>query len=106
MIFSSPAKINRGFNVIKKRSDGFHDIETVFQFLDWGDEIDFNFDVNNSQVACPEVEEENNLAFKALHLLKSKFKIKNEVSIKIKKNIPLGSGLGGGSSMPLQSFWY
>ena len=98
MIFSSPAKINRGFNVIKKRSDGFHDIETAFQFLDWGDEIDFNFNVNNSQVTCPEVEEENNLAFKALHLLKSNFKIKNEVSIKIKKNIPLGSGLGGGSS--------
>ena len=98
MIFSSPAKINRGFNVIKKRSDGFHDIETAFQFLEWGDEIDFNFNVNNSQVACPEIEEENNLAFKALHLLKSNFEIKNEVSIKIKKNIPLGSGLGGGSS--------
>ena len=47
MIFSSPAKINRGFDVLKKRSDGFHDIETVFQFLDWGDEIDFNFNVNN-----------------------------------------------------------
>ena len=45
MIFSSPAKINRGFNVLKKRSDGFHDIETAFQFLDWGDEIDFNFNV-------------------------------------------------------------
>jgi 4-diphosphocytidyl-2-C-methyl-D-erythritol kinase len=98
MIFSSPAKINRGFNVIKKRSDGFHDIETTFQFLDWGDEIDFNFNVSNSQVTCPEVEEKNNLAYKALHLLKSNFKIKNEVSIKINKNIPLGSGLGGGSS--------
>ena len=98
MIFSSPAKINRGFDVLKKRSDGFHDIGTVFQFLDWGDEIDFNFNVNNSQVTCPAIDEENNLAYKALHLLKNKFKIKKEVSIKIKKNIPFGSGLGGGSS--------
>lgn len=98
MIFSSPAKINRGFNVLKKRSDGFHDIETVFQFLDWGDEIDFNFNVNNSQVVCPAIDEKNNLAYKALCLLKNNFKIKKEVLIEIKKNIPFGSGLGGGSS--------
>ena len=39
MKFISPAKINLGLSVLKKRSDDFHDIETVFQFLDWGDEI-------------------------------------------------------------------
>ena len=51
MIFSSPAKINKGFNVIKKRSDGFHEIETNFQFLEWGDEIEFNFETNISNVS-------------------------------------------------------
>ena len=111
MIFSSPAKINKGFNVIKKRSDGFHDIETNFQFLEWGDEIEFNFETNISQVSCPGIKEENNLAYKALNLLKKNFKIDKEVTIKIKKNIPLGSGLGGGSSNAatvlhvLNKFW-
>ena len=98
MIYRSPAKINRGFNVLKKRSDGFHDIETNFQFLEWGDEIIFDFDTKISKVYCPEVEEKNNLAYKAIQLIKETFKINKEVSIKIKKNIPVGSGLGGGSS--------
>jgi 4-diphosphocytidyl-2-C-methyl-D-erythritol kinase len=111
MIFSSPAKINKGFNVLKKRSDGFHDIETNFQFLEWGDEIEFNFETNISKVFCPGIKEENNLAYKALNLLKKNFKIDKEVTIKIKKNIPLGSGLGGGSSNAatvlhvLNKFW-
>ncbi len=111
MIVTSPAKINRGFNVLKKRPDGFHEIETFFQFLEWGDQIDFNFDANISKVSCLEVDEKNNLAYKALNLIKENFKINREVSIKIKKNIPIGSGLGGGSSnaatvlMMLNKFW-
>ena len=111
MIFISPAKINRGFNVLKKRSDGFHDIETNFQFLEWGDEITFNFDTSTSQVICPKVKEKNNLAYKAIQLLKKTYKINKEVSIKIKKNIPIGSGLGGGSSnaatvlLVLNKYW-
>ena len=111
MIYISPAKINRGFNVLKKRSDGFHDIETNFQFLEWGDEIIFNFDTKISKVYCPEVEEKNNLAYKAIQLIKETCKINKEVSIKIKKNIPIGSGLGGGSSnaatvlLVLNKYW-
>ena len=111
MIYISPAKINRGFNVLKKRSDGFHDIETNFQFLEWGDEIIFNFDTKISKVYCPEVEEKNNLAYKAIQLIKETCKINKEVSIKIKKNIPIGSGLGGGSSnaatvlLVLTNYW-
>ena len=86
MIYISPAKINRGFNVLKKRSDGFHDIETNFQFLEWGDEIIFNFDTKISKVYCPEVEEKNNLAYKAIQLIKETCKINKEVSIKENNN--------------------
>ena len=89
MIFSSPAKINKGFNVIKKRSDGFHDIETNFQFLEWGDEIEFNFGTNIAQVSCPGIKEENNLAYKALNLLKKKlpFQSKQILSTILLKHI-------------------
>ena len=42
MIFSSPAKINLSLKVVKKRSDGFHDIDSDFQFLNWGDKIEIS----------------------------------------------------------------
>ena len=42
MIFSSPAKINLTLKIIRKRSDGFHDIDSDFQFLNWGDKIEIS----------------------------------------------------------------
>ena len=40
MILSSPAKINLSLDILKKRSDGYHDIESNFQFSDWGDKLE------------------------------------------------------------------
>ena len=61
---SSPAKINLGLKVLNKRTDGFHNIETTFQFLDWGDDIIIETEVNKNQIVCPGVEEDENIVSK------------------------------------------
>ena len=96
----SYSKVNIGLKVIKKREDGYHDIHTVFQELDFHDQIllkksnggcsftsNVNWLENNS----------SNLCIRAWELLAEKYNISG-VHIDLNKNIPPGSGLGGGSS--------
>ena len=97
---SSPAKINIGLNVIRKREDGFHDISTIFHPLILEDFIEFEksdkpkFHSNNNLIK----EDDSNLIIKSIALLEKKVNKKLSVKIKLKKNIPVGAGLGGGSS--------
>ena len=69
MIFNSPAKINLSLRVIKKRSDGFHDIDSDFQFLDWGDKVEINsskkLSVSTTKI---KISENENLVTKALKI--------------------------------------
>ncbi|GAB6282299.1 MAG: 4-(cytidine 5'-diphospho)-2-C-methyl-D-erythritol kinase [Ignavibacterium sp.] len=97
--FKSPAKINFGLNIINKRADGYHNIETIFYPINLWDILtfkkskDFSFNSN-----LKEIQNENNLIIKAIHLLEDFIKEKINVSIYLQKNIPIGAGLGGGSS--------
>lgn len=104
----SPSKINLGLWIKEKRSDGFHEIETIFyENNDLYDEleiefeksnkiaIDVAFDKNNLNKLIPV---EKNLVTQAANLFLCEAGIKGHCSIKIKKNIPLEAGLGGGSS--------
>ena len=104
MIVFPNAKINLGLHVVSKRDDGFHNIETVFYPAGWCDvlevikdnssknsEIDFTVSGNESLSA------EDNLCVRAYHLLKKDFKIPS-VRGWLHKIIPVGAGLGGGSS--------
>lgn len=103
MILKSYAKINLFLNIINKRNDGFHNIETFFQFVSLYDEISLNrcskplikFSSNNSDLL-----EKGNLCTDAADLLRQYVNGKEKlgVSINLKKNIPIGGGLGGGSS--------
>ena len=99
MILSSPAKINLSLDILKKRSDGYHDIESNFQFIDWGDKLKIKpskklkVQVNNFSIS-----EKENLVTKAIRKLELISDCALNFSINIDKNIPLGSGLGGGSS--------
>ena len=99
MIFSSPAKINLSLKIVRKRSDGFHDIQSDFQFLNWGDKIEIctsdKLSVSTTKI---QVSQKENLVTKALTKIESFCDTKLNYSVKIEKNIPLGSGLGGGSS--------
>lgn len=94
------AKINLGLRILRKRPDGFHDIETVFHRIAWFDELKFSpaetIEVHSTSADAPAGEE--NICFKAARLIQEEMGIRDGVSIHITKNIPVGAGLGGGSS--------
>jgi 4-diphosphocytidyl-2-C-methyl-D-erythritol kinase len=103
----SPAKLNLGLNIIGRRKDGYHLLESLFWPLSWGDEIEMTPSKENShQVICewhPEAprkgtlpKNESNLVTLGLQKLDSV--LKDRFKITLKKRIPVGSGLGGGSS--------
>ncbi len=96
----SIAKINLGLNIISKREDGYHNLETIFYPLELHDEIvlrksrKFTFKTNSQFLN----NEKNNLIVKATELLENFIGEKFTVEIKLNKKIPIGAGLGGGSS--------
>ena len=97
----SYAKINLGLTVLGKRPDGYHQIETIFQRITVADEMEFELDdhkihVRSDTEGCPSGA--LNLAWRAAEALKKQFTIKKGCIINIRKAIPVGSGLGGGSS--------
>jgi 4-diphosphocytidyl-2-C-methyl-D-erythritol kinase len=100
----APAKVNLGLEVLRHRSDGFHDIESIFQTLDFGDELEFSKspDSNELRISLAEGELEDGpknsirLAWELLTRLRPD-KVAG-VRVKLWKRIPLGGGLGGGSS--------
>jgi len=97
----APAKINVGLNIISKRNDGFHNLETIFyQIHDLFDDLTFEksdrleliLSVDNQDLV------RNNIIIKAVKFLEEKTYTKLTPKITLKKNIPIGAGLGGGSS--------
>lgn len=100
MVCFPPCKINLGLQIINKRTDGYHDLETCFYPVPWTDILEiiksdvFSFTTSGS--AIPGKQEEN-LCVKAYELLKKDFSL-IPVRIHLHKIIPTGAGLGGGSS--------
>ena len=100
MITFPNAKINIGLNITEKRSDGYHNLETIFYPIDLCDSLEF-VQNDETQFNCTglkiEGEPENNLILKAYKLLKEEFDLPN-IDIHLHKAIPMGAGLGGGSA--------
>ncbi len=99
----SYAKVNFYLEVLKKRRDGYHEIESLIQRISLCDNILLEDKPRDITILCPNRQisvpaNHNNLAYKAANLLMTKFSIKKGISITIDKKIPVGSGLGGGSS--------
>ena len=102
MICYPNAKINLGLKVVSKRSDGYHNLESIFLPIDLCDVLevipsegdDIRLTVHGIQVTG---DASDNLVVKAYHLIKSKYDI-GGVEVHLLKNIPTGSGMGGGSS--------
>jgi 4-diphosphocytidyl-2-C-methyl-D-erythritol kinase len=96
------AKINLGLKILSRRVDGFHDIFSVMQTVDLCDTLTLVEKPKEIDVHCSGIEGvpdgEKNLAYKAAALLKKEYNVKKGVSITIQKCIPVGAGLGGGSS--------
>ena len=95
------AKINLGLRILRKRPDGYHDIETVFRQVNNHDEIRLTATDDEIVVEAnsPHVPTDmNNLCIRAAHLLRDITGVQKGVRIQLTKNIPVGAGLGGGSS--------
>jgi len=96
----SLAKINLDLRVLAKRPDGFHDLRTVFQTVSLADEIGIEFErARRSEVSIDDpLAIPNNLILKAAHAILSEMNIAARVRFRLAKCIPMGGGLGGGSS--------
>ena len=92
------AKLNLSLKITGKRSDGYHDIDSIMQSISLHDEVDLKIIGSGIKVHCSIPGIENNTAQKAAELLFAEAKIKSGVNIQIKKNIPISTGLGGGSA--------
>lgn len=97
----APAKINLFLHITGRRADGYHLLQTVFQFLDYGDELSFSITENpeiKRLTNLPGVAESDDLTVRAARLLQAGASIRQGVEITIDKRLPMGGGLGGGSS--------
>src|SRR5260363_315423 len=97
----APAKLNLFLHITGRRPDGYHTLQTVFQLLDYGDTLHFRVRddaVIRRATASLEVPEENDLAIRAARLLQTQSRCPLGVEIGIDKRVPIGAGLGGGSS--------
>ena len=97
----APAKLNLFLHITARRTDGYHELQTLFQLLDWGDELLIS--VNQSgQItrSCntDAIPESDDICLRAAQLLKTLCGVQAGAHIALKKRIPLGAGLGGGSS--------
>ena len=109
----SYGKINLGLLLLQKRTDGYHDIATVFQQIDLNDTIIINqsssFHLTTSDKSLPV--NEDNLIHTAFEVIRRKLKIRDGIAVHLDKKIPVGGGLGGGSSnaavtlMALNRIW-
>ena len=97
----APAKLNLFLHVVGRRADGYHELQTVFQFLDLADRVRIarRYDaLLRRTAAMPCVEEADDLAVRAAQLLREEAGVEAGADIAVDKRIPLGGGLGGGSS--------
>jgi 4-diphosphocytidyl-2-C-methyl-D-erythritol kinase len=99
--FKTPAKVNFGLHIIGKREDGFHDLETLFQMVNWCDEIKIECLSHGLELVCnqPDIPtDKGNLVIRAAHILQTRYPERCKgARIYLNKNIPHGAGLGGGS---------
>ncbi|QTF93986.1 4-(cytidine 5'-diphospho)-2-C-methyl-D-erythritol kinase [Halomonas sp. BM-2019] len=97
----APAKLNRLLHIIGQRPDGYHELQTLFQFLDHGDTLTLRLRDDGEIHLIPElpgVPAEANLVVRAARLLQAETGCRLGAEIHLEKRLPLGGGLGGGSS--------
>jgi 4-diphosphocytidyl-2-C-methyl-D-erythritol kinase len=99
--YPAPAKLNLFLHVIGRRADGYHLLQTVFRFVDYGDVLRFSpSDTGAVSLAraLPGVPPETDLTVRAARLLQAETGCRAGVEISVEKRLPMGGGLGGGSS--------
>ena len=99
--YPAPAKLNLMLRIVGQREDGYHLLQTVFQFVELCDWLTFLPNDSNDVIlenSISEVADADNLIVKAANLLKRETGYSGGVRIQLEKNLPMGGGLGGGSS--------
>jgi 4-diphosphocytidyl-2-C-methyl-D-erythritol kinase len=114
LVYPAPAKLNLMLRIIGRRSDGYHQLQTVFQFLDIYDRLRFKKRDDNQIILHHDlgtIPPSQNLCYRAARQLQSITGVNQGAEIKLEKNLPMGGGLGGGSSdaattlMALNRLW-
>ncbi|WP_448142064.1 4-(cytidine 5'-diphospho)-2-C-methyl-D-erythritol kinase [Stenotrophomonas bentonitica] len=100
--FPAPAKLNLFLHITGRRADRYHELQSVFRLLDWGDRVRLQVredgQVRRDGPSVPGVAEADDLAVRAAMLLKKHANVGQGVDITVEKRIPAGGGFGGGSS--------
>ena len=113
MIIKAPAKINLYLEIINKREDGYHNIESIMHTVSLFDTLEF-LPSDTIELFCNDKNlpvDKTNLVYKTAVKFKEKYNITKGIKINLTKNIPMGAGLGGGSSdaaatiSALNKFW-
>jgi 4-diphosphocytidyl-2-C-methyl-D-erythritol kinase len=97
----SPAKLNLFLHITGRRADGYHNLQTLFQLLNYGDTLSFNTRTDGEITLAPDlpgVPFEQNLIIKAVRALDGYKVVGAGVDIQLEKRLPMGGGIGGGSS--------
>ena len=97
---TSPGKVNLLLNILQKRADGFHELETVMHPVALFDRLSFERGGQGIQLTCSEPSlptDPRNLAYRAVELFLRAIKSKDGVRMHLEKRLPLAAGLGGGS---------
>ena len=101
LILPAPAKLNLMLHITGRREDGYHNLQTLFQFLEYGDQLQVEL------LTTPDIEvlsdlsgvtRKDNLVYRAAELLQKHSGCRQGARIKLEKILPMGAGLGGGSS--------
>jgi 4-diphosphocytidyl-2-C-methyl-D-erythritol kinase len=101
LLVNSPAKLNLFLHITGRRPDGYHLLQTIFQIIDYCDTLEFNVSTSGTvDLQCnePGLMGEDNLILRAAKALQAETGCKKGADIRLLKRIPMGAGLGGGSS--------
>ena len=97
----APAKINLYLHILGRRPDGFHELETLMAPISLGDTLEIDLIKSGIEFTCSDpslADATENLATKAAHVFLNEFHLSGGVRIHLEKKVPVGAGLGGGSS--------
>ncbi|SFA66806.1 4-(cytidine 5'-diphospho)-2-C-methyl-D-erythritol kinase [Metapseudomonas otitidis] len=101
LILPAPAKLNLMLHILGRRPDGYHELQTLFQFLDHGDELGFSLREDGEihlRTEVPGVPHDSNLIVRAARRLQQASDTRLGADIWLDKRLPMGGGIGGGSS--------
>ena len=101
LVLPAPAKLNHFLHITGRRADGYHLLQTAFQFLDYADTISLSIREDGRifrSSGHSSIPEQDDLVIKAAHLLQKTTACRLGADIRVDKKIPMGGGLGGGSS--------